>query len=121
MTDPSSNVCSTDNDESKRIIGHETLSNNCSVNKDEIKKGLSTKLYRRTIPRTWTNYVILSKTNQNALLRNKKMQGMRLHIMCLILTSLTYLNAEETILACHMKEHTWKIQAMNTLRRCLTI
>ena len=38
MTAPSLNVYSTDEDESKRIIVHETLSQNCSANKDEFKK-----------------------------------------------------------------------------------
>ena len=37
MTAPNSNICSRDEDESKRIIVHETLSQNCSVNKDESK------------------------------------------------------------------------------------
>ena len=57
MTDPSSNDNSTDKDESKRIIVHETLLQNCSANKDKSKKLSSTTLYRRTIPRIWTNYV----------------------------------------------------------------
>ena len=53
--------------------------------------------------------------------RHKKTQGMRLHMMRLILTSLPYLNAEEKILMCHMKKRTWPLQAMNTLQTCLTI
>ena len=84
-------------------------------------KALTKKIYRKTIPRTWKKYVQQRKKNQNALLRNKKTQGMRLYMMFLILTSITYLNAEETILTCHIKERTWPLQAMNTLRRCLTI
>ena len=42
-------------------------------------------------------------------------------MMCLILTSLTYFNAEEKILTCHMNECTWPLKAMNTLRKFLTI
>ena len=53
-------------------------------------KASSTKLYRRTIPQRWANYNQRRQTNQNT------------H-MCLISTSLKYLNAEETILICHMK------------------
>ena len=41
--------------------------------------------------------------------------------MCLILTSLNYFNAEETILTCHMKERTYLLNEMNTLRTFLTI
>ena len=43
MTDLSSNVYSTDEDESKRIIVHETLSQNCSTNKDESKQSIVNK------------------------------------------------------------------------------
>ena len=86
-----------------------------------MKKASSTKLYRRNIPWTRTNYVLRRKTNNNALLQNKKTQVMRLHMMCLILTSLMYLNAEETIMTCHMKERTWSLLTMNTLRKFLTI
>ena len=38
MTDPSSNVYSKDEDESKRIIVHETLSQNCSANEEKSKQ-----------------------------------------------------------------------------------
>ena len=38
MTAPSSNVYSTDEDESKRIIVHKTLSQNCSADEDESKR-----------------------------------------------------------------------------------
>ena len=41
MTAPSSNVYSTDEDESKCIIVHKTLSHNCSANEDESKQSLS--------------------------------------------------------------------------------
>ena len=40
MTAPSSNVNSTDKDESKRIIVHKTLSQNCSANKDKSKQSI---------------------------------------------------------------------------------
>ena len=50
MTAPISHICSTDKDESKRIMVHKTLSQICSTN-----KASSTKLYRITIPRTWKN------------------------------------------------------------------
>ena len=53
--------------------------------------------------------------------RTKRRRGMRLHIMYLFLTSLTYLNAVETILTCHIKDHTWLLKAMNTLPTFLTI
>ena len=49
--------------------------------------------------------VIRRKTNHNALLINKKIQTMRLHITCRDI--LTYSNVEEifwTELACNMKE-----------------
>ena len=72
------------------------------------KKASSTKLYCRTILRTWKNYVQQRQTNQNT------------H-MCLILTSLTYFHAEETILTCHMKERTWLLKEMKTLRTFLTL
>ena len=84
-------------------------------------KASSTKTYRRTILRTCTNNVKRRYINHNTLLQNKETKGMRLHIICLILRSLTYLNAEETILTCHMKERTWQIKAMNTLRTFLTL
>ena len=40
MTAPSSNVYSTDKDESKHIIVHENLLQNCSANKDESKQSI---------------------------------------------------------------------------------
>ena len=40
MTAPSSNVYSTDEDESKRIIVHETLLQNCSANEGKLKKSI---------------------------------------------------------------------------------
>ena len=43
MTAPSLNVYSTDEDESKRIIMHKTLSQNCSANKDESKQIIFSK------------------------------------------------------------------------------
>ena len=43
MTAPSSSVYYTDEDESKRIIAHETLSQNCSANKDESKQSIVNK------------------------------------------------------------------------------
>ena len=57
MTAPSMNVYCMDEDRSKRIIVHKNSLQNCSANKDELKKSSSTKLYRRTIPQTWKNYV----------------------------------------------------------------
>ena len=72
MTEPSSNVYSTDE---KRIIMHANLSQNCSVNKDESKQSIIIFLYFRTILQMWTNYVQRRKTNQNSLLYNKKDAG----------------------------------------------
>ena len=43
MTAPSSNVYSTDEDESKRIIVHKTLSQNCSANEDQSKQTIISK------------------------------------------------------------------------------
>ena len=43
MTDPSLNVYSTDEDKSKRIIVHKTLSHNSSVNKDNSKQNIVNK------------------------------------------------------------------------------
>ena len=43
MTDPSSNVYSTEDDESKRIIVHEGLSKSCSTNKGESKRSIVNK------------------------------------------------------------------------------
>ena len=100
MTDPSSNVYSTNEEETKHIIVSKYLSQNYSAG---VEKLFSTKIEK-------SEYTI---TEQKG--------GMRLHMMCLILTSLTYLNGEETILTCHMKERTWPLQAMNTLRTFLTI
>ena len=40
MTAPSSKVYSTEEDESKRIIVHKTLSRNCSANEDESKQSI---------------------------------------------------------------------------------
>ena len=92
------------------------------------KASLPTKLYRRSIPRTRKNQkasssmiVIQRKTNENALLTNKNMQIMRLHIMCrAILAPLTYSNVEESFWTClkfHMKESEWPLKENNTLRR----
>ena len=114
----SSNFCSTYKDESKRIIVHETLLQSCSANDDKLKKASSTKLYCRTIMWTLINYVLERNANQNALLRKKNTQRMRLHMMCLTnQTSLTYLNAEETTLTCNTKDRTWPLKESNTLRR----
>ena len=57
ITAPSLNVNSMDEDESKRIIVHKTLSQSCSENKAKLKIASSMKLYRRTIPQRWTYYV----------------------------------------------------------------
>ena len=43
MTAPSSNVCSTGEDKSKRIIVHRTLSQSCSVNEDKSKQSIVNK------------------------------------------------------------------------------
>ena len=43
MTDPSLNVYSTDEDESKRIIVHEGLSQSCSSNEDKSKQSIVNK------------------------------------------------------------------------------
>ena len=43
MTDPSSDIYSTDEDESKRIILHKTLSQNCSASKANQNKASSKK------------------------------------------------------------------------------
>ena len=43
MTDTSSNICSTDEDKSKRIILQETLSQSCSANEDESKQSIVNK------------------------------------------------------------------------------
>ena len=47
MTDQSSNVYSTDEDESKRIIVHETLSQNCSANEEKSKQIIVNKTLSR--------------------------------------------------------------------------
>ena len=57
MTDPSSNVYSADEEESKRIIVHEGLSQSCSAERTNQNKASQTKLYCGNIPRTWKNYV----------------------------------------------------------------
>ena len=44
MTAPSSNINSTDEDKSKRIIVHKTLSQNCSVNKEKSKQSIVNKI-----------------------------------------------------------------------------
>ena len=40
MTAPSLNIYATDEDESKRIIVHETLSHSCSTNKSKSKRSI---------------------------------------------------------------------------------
>ena len=57
MTALSSNVYSADEEESKRIIVHEGLSQSCSAERTNQNKASQTKLYCRNIPRTWKNYV----------------------------------------------------------------
>ena len=68
------------------------------------------------------NNVLPKKTNQNALLRNKKTQIMGFNLTCQnILTPLTYLNVEErfwTDLKCHIKERACPLKEKYTLRRC---
>ena len=122
MTALSLNVFSTDKEKSKRIIARTNYRRFVTRIRTSQNKASSTKLYCITIHRMWKNYVLKRKKNQNAQVQSKKTQRMRLHIMYLtILTSLTYLNEEETTLTCHMKECTWPLKYMNTLRRCLTI
>ena len=75
MTDPSSNVYSTDEEKSKRIIVHKIYRRTVPQTKTNQNKASSTKFYRRTIPRTWTKYVQRGKTNQNTLLRKQKDEG----------------------------------------------
>ena len=43
MTAPFSNICTTDEDESKRIIMQETLSHNCSAIKEKSKQSIVNK------------------------------------------------------------------------------
>ena len=96
MTAPSSHVCYTDEDKSKCIIVHETLSQSCSMDDGKSKRIIKKKMYRRNVLRTRKNYILRRKTKHNALLRNKNMQRVRLHMTCrTILTSLAYSNAEE--------------------------
>ena len=122
MTAPSSNVNITIKGESKRSIVNEKLSQSCSTNKKNQNSELSTNFYRRNFLRTRTNYVLRRKTNQNAQIRNKNTQIMRLHAMWrTILKFLTYLNAEETILTCHVKERAWILKTMNNLQTFLTL
>ena len=69
---------------------------------------LSMNLYWRTVPRKITNHVLQRKINQNAPMKNKKTQRMRLHMMWrIILTTSTYLNVEDIFWkdwTCRMKE-----------------
>ena len=101
MTAPSMNVYSTDEDKSKSSIVNKTLSQNYSVDMDKLCSTEIDKL----------EYTITEKM----------MKGMRLHLMCLIVTYVTYLNAEETILTCRMKKCTWILKSINTLQTFLTI
>ena len=97
MTAPSSHVFSTDKEKSKLIIVHETLLQSCSMNEGESKRNIVNETLLQDCPWTRKNEVLRRKTNYNALLQNKKTQRMRLHMMCqTILTSLTYLNVEES-------------------------
>ena len=59
------------------------------------KSAYSTKLYQRAVIRTRTNYVLQRKTNQNALLQNKKDANNDVtYDVPNYFTPLTYLNAE---------------------------
>ena len=64
MTAPSSNVYSIDKDESKRIIAHETLSQNCSANKDESKQSIVNKTLLQNYS---TDMVRLCSTEEDKL------------------------------------------------------
>ena len=101
MTAQSLNVYSTEKYKSKISIVSKILLQNYSM---DVEKLHSTDI---------------DKSEYN--ITEKKTKGMRLHMMYLNLTSLIYLNAEETILTCHMKERTWKLQTMNTLQTFLAI
>ena len=52
-TAPSSNVNATDEDESKEIIVHETLSDNQSKDVSESECNIVHKIYHRKIPKTY--------------------------------------------------------------------
>ena len=71
ITAPSSIFCSMEKDDSKRVILNNNLSQSCSANEDVSKQSFVKKPYRKTILRTWKNYVLGRKINQNAQLRNK--------------------------------------------------
>ena len=50
MTAPSLNIYATDEDESKRIIVHETLSHSCSTNKSKSKRSIANETLSQKIP-----------------------------------------------------------------------
>ena len=72
MTSPSSKVNVTNEGESKCSIAKEKLSQSCSMNDNKPNAVSSTKLYRKTVPRKRTNYVLQRKANQNNLMRKKR-------------------------------------------------
>ena len=72
ITYPSSHVCYTDEDESKGIIVHNLYCVVVLRTRTNQKASSSTKLYRRAVPQTRTNYVLRKKTNQNALIRKNR-------------------------------------------------
>ena len=121
MTAPSLTVCSTDKDESKHIVVHETFSQNCSVNKYKSKQSITNETLSQNYSTDMDKLCSTEEDKSDTLQRNKNTQGMRLHMMCLVLTTLIYLNAEETILTCYKKECIWPLQEMNTLRKFFTI
>ena len=121
ITDLSSNIFSTDKDESKHIIGHKNLSHNCSAKNDKSKQSIVNKTLSQNYSADVHKICSIDIDKSEYTITEKKTKGMRLHMMCLIITYLTYLNVEETILMCHMKERTWPLHAMNTSQTLLTI
>ena len=81
----------------------------------------STKLYRRTIPRRWTNYVPQRKTYQITLVNKntKSISNIQLQRKCQVI--LTYSNVVgifQTDLTLRMNERAWPLQKTNNIRRC---
>ena len=107
MTALTSQVFSTEEDKSKGIIVHKTLSQSCSREEEESKGIIVNKTLSQSCSTDKDELCSTEKDKLECAINKKKTQITRLHMMCLtILTPLTYSNAEErfwTDLACHMK------------------
>ena len=122
MTAPLSNVNVTNECESKRSIVNEKLPQSCATNENKSKRSIVNEPLSQKCSADENE---LSSTKEyKSECAIKKLKDTKNEVACNmtnILTFLTYLNVEETILTCHVRERACLLKTMNNLRTFLRL